>query len=159
VRHFGDGPDNLARAPHVWLAEAVDDPAPRRYEVVGHGSGRPGEVRLALAGVSDRDAADALRGRLVLGDADFLEALPEDEFYWHELVGCEVFDASGGRVGKVRELWETGAHDLLVVETDRGERHLLPTARELMLDVDPEARRIVVEILPGMLDAPIVGRR
>jgi 16S rRNA processing protein RimM len=68
-------------------------------------------------------------------------------------VGCEVFDTEGGRVGIVREIWETGAHDVLVVDGETGGRHLLSTARELMPEVDLEARRIVVEILPGMLDA------
>jgi 16S rRNA processing protein RimM len=159
VVYYGDGPENLRSAPHVWLATAPDDPAPRPFEVVQSGSGRAGEVRLGLDGVSDRDGAEALRGQLVLCDPDHLEPLAADEFYWHQLVGCEVFDLAGVRVGTVRELWETGAHDLLVVETDRGERHLLPTARELMREVDPEARRIVFEILPGMLDAPIAQRR
>jgi 16S rRNA processing protein RimM len=159
VRYFGDGPGNVARVQHVWLAATAEDPSPRRFEVNGCGSGRVGEIRLALEGVSDRDAADLLRGLLVLSDPDALEALPEDEFYWHELIGCAVFDRAGSRIGTVCELWETGAHDLLVVETEAGERHLLPTARELMLQIDTQAKRIVVEILPGMLDAPIKKAR
>jgi 16S rRNA processing protein RimM len=153
VRYFGDGPDNLLGATEVWLGESRADAEVRRYEVVGSGTGRSGEVRLALSGVSDRDAADALRGRMVLADPEQLVPLEEGEFYWHQLVGCEVFDTEGGRVGIVREIWETGAHDVLVVDGETGGRHLLSTARELMPEVDLEARRIVVEILPGMLDA------
>jgi 16S rRNA processing protein RimM len=155
VRYYGDGPENLARVPEVWLASGDADPVPRKRAVRRTGSGRSGEIRLALEGVGDRDAAAALRGQLVLADPELLEALPEGEFYWHELIGCEVFDREGTSIGVVRELQETGAHDLLVVETASGERHLLSTARELMPEIDPEARRIVVEVLPGMLDAPI----
>ena len=52
----------------------------------------------------------------------------------------------------MREIWETGAHDLLVVEAAGGERVLLSTARQLMPEVDLQAKRIVVKLLPGMLE-------
>jgi 16S rRNA processing protein RimM len=151
VQFFGDGPDNLLQASEVWLGEDRADPQARRYEVVASGTGRAGEVRLALSDVKDRDAADTLRGQLVLADPEQLAPLDEGEFYWHQLVGCEVFDTDGRRLGAVQEIWETGAHDVLVVASEDGGRHLLSTARELMPEVDLEARRIVVEILPGML--------
>lgn len=154
VQFFGDDPQNLMAAPHLWLGRDRDDPEAVRYEVLRVGSGRVGEVRIALAGVRDRDAADALRGRVVLGDAAHLGALEDGEFYWHQLVGCEVRSTTGDLVGVVREIWETGAHDVLVVQADDGAQHLFSTARELMPEVDLAARRVIVEILPGMLGEP-----
>ena len=155
VKFFGDGPQNLLQLPEVWLGEDRSDAKARHFEVMRAGmGGRAGEIRLALAGVVDRDAATALRGRFVLGDASRLEPLEEGEFYWYELVGCEVQGTNGTPVGTVREIWETGSHDVLVVEDASGRRHLFSTARELMPEVDPASRRIVVEILPGMLDGP-----
>lgn len=152
VQFFGDDPENLMAAPCLWLGRERDDPDAVRYEVLRVGSGRPGEVRVALAGVDDRELADALRGRLVLGDPEHLAALEEGEFYWHELVGCEVRSTAGELVGVVMEIWETGAHDVLVVRGEDGRQHLLSTARELMPEVDPVARRVTVEVLPGMLE-------
>ena len=152
VQYFGDGPDNLRQQASVWLGDAVDDETAIAYEVRTSGLGRSGEVRLGLAGVGDRDAAIALRGSLVIGDASRLAPLEAGEFYWHELVGCAVEARDGRAFGTVREIWETGAHDVLVVEDDAGRRHLLSTARELMPEVDVAAGRIVVEILPGMLE-------
>ena len=159
VRFFGDGPRNLLQAPEVWLGLDLRDPAARHFEVVRTGTGRAGEVRLGLRGVDDREAAVALRGLQVLADASVLEPLPDGEFYWHELVGCAVVGRDGSEIGIVREIWETGAHDLLVVEGAEGERYLLSAARELMPEVDLEARRIVVEVLPGLLDAVVAGDR
>ena len=52
----------------------------------------------------------------------------------------------------VRELLETGAHDVLVVRGEDGRDRLIPTARELMREVDLEQGRIVVVDLPGLLD-------
>lgn len=123
-----------------------------RFEVRAARPGRPGEVRLALAGVEDRDGAEALRGRRVTADPEALRPLPDGELYWYQLIGCRVEAASGRAVGTVRELMETGAHDVLVVEGEDGRTRLVPTARALMKEVDLERRRIVVEELPGLLD-------
>ena len=100
-----------------------------------------------------------------------LEALPADEYYWHQLVGCRVeeqvaeqdqereegheeegSEVRGRAIGNVVEIWETGAHDVLVVRDDKGRQHLIPTAREFMQQVDLEERRIVVRLLPGLLE-------
>jgi 16S rRNA processing protein RimM len=155
VTVFGDGPEHLLAAPWLELSFAQRDPlhdvARRRYEVAGAAPGRPGEVRLALAGVSDRDAAAALRGALVLGDAALLAPLAEGEHYWFELVGCRVELEGGTPLGTVREIWETGAHDVLVVEDDAGRSHLIPAADAFLRLVDPAAGRIVVSPIPGLL--------
>ena len=94
----------------------------------------------------------ALRGQLVLCDREYLEPLESGEFYWHELVGCSVVDREGRDIGTVQEIWDTGAHDVLVVATADGRRLLFSTVQELMPEVDLDAQRIVVEVLPGMLD-------
>jgi 16S rRNA processing protein RimM len=155
VRYFGDGPENILGAPRLTLAEpegGIENPAAEEFEVEGGAAGRPGEVRLALRGVTDRDTAAGLTGWLVAGDPEHLPPLPEGEFYWYELIGCRV-QASGGRtIGTVKEIWETGAHDVLVVEGEDGRSRLIPTARALMKEVDAETGRIVVEDLPGLFD-------
>ncbi|MGH0034438.1 MAG: ribosome maturation factor RimM [Myxococcota bacterium] len=176
VRYFGDGPQSLLDQDVVWLASeateasgatgatgkvagrsglAVDLATPGgavRHEVLASGSGRANEVRLTLEGVDGREQAEALRGQLVAVPATALESLPEGEFYWHQLLGCRVKGSDGTLVGTVRDLMETGAHDVLVVEDAEGRRHLIPAADELVHDIDLEAGEIVVEILPGLLD-------
>lgn len=155
MRVLGDGPEHLLACSEVALADPArgpGDPAPKRFEIEGGGRGRPGEVRLQLRGVRDRESAHALRGRLVLAPAARLSPLSEGEFYWFQLVGCRVESADGRRVGRVRELWDTGAHDVLVVEGDDGRDRLIPTVRALLREIDLEAGRIVVEDLPGLLE-------
>lgn len=152
VRYFGDGPEHLLHAERLALEGHGDGTGPRHYEVERSGPGRPGEVRIKLEGIEDRDAAEALRGCLVSGDSDLLEPLPEGEHYWYELVGCRVETGDGRTVGVVREIWETGAHDVLVVERDAGGSCLVPTAREILTEVDVAGRRLVVADLEGLLD-------
>ena len=58
-----------------------------------------------------------------------------------------------GSVGiETRAFWETGAHDVLVVEGEDGRRRLVPTAAALIREIDAEGRRIVVEDLPGLFE-------
>ena len=152
VRFSGDEPDHLLACEAVWIGRHGDDPEARRFVVETAGLGRRGEVRLRLDGIRSREAVAAWIGWLVSAPAAILPALPAGEFYWFELIGCRVESASGERVGSVREIWETGAHDVLVVEDENGRRRLLPTAAELMTEIDLEARRIVVVDLPGLLD-------
>jgi 16S rRNA processing protein RimM len=52
----------------------------------------------------------------------------------------------------VKEIWETGAHDVLVVEGEDGRRVLLPAAREFLREVDVAGRRVVIDVIPGLLD-------
>ena len=83
-----------------------------------------------------------------------LERLPEGEYYEYQLVGCRVEGEDGQAIGTVREVWSTGASDVLVVESEEGEQRLIPTGGDFLREVDLEGRRIVIEVIPGLLDAP-----
>jgi 16S rRNA processing protein RimM len=152
---LGDGPENLTRAPVLWLLDrkrGADDESPRALEVTSARPARAGEVRLALRGVESRDAAEALVGWLVGAEEDHLAPLPSGEFYWYQLVGCTVVSSDGHALGTVRALWDTGAHDVLVVEDEEGAEVLLPVAADLLREVDVERGRIVIEVPEGLLD-------
>ena len=152
VRFAGDAPDHLLDCETVWIGRGESDPEARRFAARGVGLARAGEVRLRLEGISHREAVQPLVGCLVTAPSSILPALPEGEFYWFELIGCRVESESGQILGRVREIWQTGAHDVLVVVDEDGVRRLIPTAAELMKQVDLEAARIVVVELPGLFE-------
>lgn len=154
VRSFDGGPENLLRASSVTVGESEEDPKAVSAEVVGAEPGRSGEVRLTLTGVDGREAASRLRGSLVMVDSEELEPLPEGEYYEYQLVGCRVEGVEGERIGEVRGVWSTGASDVLVVESEEGEQRLIPTGGDFLREVDLEGRRIVIEVIPGLLGAP-----
>jgi len=151
VRLLGDGLTNLLQIPGVLLGTGEEDTEAVAYQVTRAAPGRRGEVRLELAGVTDRDAAESLRNRWVLARSEDLAALPPGEYYQYELVGCRVFDRDGREIGTVQSIWSTGAPDVLVVEGDGGTEQLIPTAREIMQEVDIEGRRIVIDAIPGLI--------
>ncbi len=134
-----------------------DDPHASEVENQGGTTGRAGEVRLALRGVADRDAAEALHGALVLVDVADLPPLPAGQHYRFELVGCAVETAAGERVGTVSALRETAApHDLLEVAGDDGRMRLIPMVAALLRSVDVAGRRIVLDDVAGLAD-PAAG--
>lgn len=150
IRFSGDGPENLLGVARVSLGAGIEE-GEREYEVEHARPGRPGEVRVRLRGVEGREAAEALTGLAVGADASELAPLGPDEHYHFQLVGCRVEGHDGTPIGVVREIWETGAHDVLVVDAEGGRQHLLPAAGALLREVDVEGRRIVIEVIPGLL--------
>ncbi len=101
-------------------------------------------------GVQTRDQAEALRGPLFIA-AEEARALEEDEYRPHDLVGCEVRTVGHGPQGEVREIVPGAAHDLLVIDTAKGER-MIPLVKEIVVEVDVSARLILVDPPAGLLD-------
>ncbi len=109
---------------------------------------------LRLAGVDDREAAEALRGTLLLAPGQ-LERDPDGEVEdWalSELVGLRVELEDGTHAGTLVGLDPSPAHDLLVVEQPSGQRALLPFVRALVPVVDVTGGRVVVVPPGGLLD-------
>ncbi|MCL6697638.1 ribosome maturation factor RimM [Sphingomonas sp. NSE70-1] len=77
-------------------------------------------------GISDRTAAEALRGQLIEIDRDALPPLEEGEYYHADLVGLSCVDEAGQAHGTVVSVENFGAGDLLDVERPNGKRSLIP---------------------------------
>lgn len=97
--------------------------------------------------VEDRDAAESLRGALLMLPRSDV-ALDDDAFWADDVVGREVVDADGEHVGTLVEVTDGAAHDYLVVARPHGREVLIPAVDEL---VEITAERIVVQALPGLL--------
>lgn len=150
LRCFAGDPEPLLALSRIALARAESGEGACAFEVVAAAPGRSGELRVDLEGVRSREAAEAWKGFLVLAARSELPALPEGECWGYEIIGCTVEGEDGRVLGRVSEIWETGASDLLVVEGAQGARHLIPVA--FVRQRDAERRRLVVELLPGLLD-------
>jgi 16S rRNA processing protein RimM len=136
----------------LTLAAATHDASPSPLEVAGF-RWHQDRLLVRFAGVADRDAAEALRGRLLLAEvaAGQGPADPE-EFYDHQLVGLEVVTTDGAVAGEVAEVLHPGAQDLLVVRRPDRSDALVPFVAALVPEVDLEAGRLVVADRPGLLE-------
>ena len=105
---------------------------------------------LTFAGVQDRTAAEALQGQLLVVPEAWLPALPDGEYWPHQLEGCEVVTESGRVLGTVTEVIANPANDLWVATDAEGTETLIPAIRDVVLDVAPDAKRILVRDVPGI---------
>lgn len=99
-----------------------------------------------LSGVMTKEAADALRGARLYVDRDCLPALPDDEFYYTDLIGLQVADTGGTILGKVKAVLNHGAGDVLEVMGPGMKSPLLfPFTRTVVPTIDLGSGRIVVD--------------
>jgi len=97
-----------------------------------------------LEGINDRDAAAALNGLEVAIKQSQLPELPKDEYYWSDLIGLKVETVTGVSLGKVIDMMETGANDVLIVKSDQ--ERLIPFLQpDVVNKVDIEAGLIKVD--------------
>jgi len=143
VAMYSGDADGVLSVSRVALAfregPEVDDPTEFEVEAVQRAGGC---AVFSLRGIDSREAAVALRGARVSVPRDALPALPEDEFYWKDAVGCTVVDEGGAVLGEVTGVLPGAAHDWLVVRRDADEAYL-PVVAAFLRSVDVSARRIV----------------
>jgi 16S rRNA processing protein RimM len=78
--------------------------------------------------------------------------LPEDHFYNWELEGCQVETVAGKVIGNVREILTTGGAGVLVVEHDGQSDYLVPLAESIVVGIDIERKRVVIDPPEGLLE-------
>ena len=99
-----------------------------------------------VAGVSTREAAEALKGVEIFARRGQLPPPSEDEFYYDDLIGLEAVDAAGAPLGRVVSLMNYGAGDVLeIAPAKSGETLLLPFTKRVAPRIDFDAGRIVIE--------------
>lgn len=93
------------------------------------------------------------KGSLITVPSTDLVDLPENEYYFHQIVGCEVYtdEDESKPLGTIKEILQPGANDVWVVKPAKGQDILIPVIDDVVLHVDIEAKRIVVHLMEGLL--------
>jgi 16S rRNA processing protein RimM len=120
---------------------------------VTHAKSHADSVVAAARELADRDAARALRGARVYVARSSFPTAGDDEFYWVDLIGAEVFNRDGSSLGRVTSMIDTGPHSVLCVrrpdaapdESDATAERLIPFVAAYVDRVDLAARRIEVD--------------
>ena len=101
--------------------------------------------------VNNMNEAELLRGKKVFIRTEDLPELEEGEFYVADLLGCKVIDTEGAEIGELKDVISTGSNDVYVVATAKSKELLVPALKQHVKEINPEERRIVVE-LPEWVD-------
>ena len=102
---------------------------------------------LTIAGIDSREAAGALTHSEVRVERTALPAPATDEYFVADIIGCQVVNHDGARLGIVEETFWNGAHDVMVVRAGAGDaaERLIPLVPDFVRGVDAEARTVRVE--------------
>ena len=108
-----------------------------------------------VAGIDDRDEAQAFVGSEILTNEAALPELSQDDFYWRDLIGMSVVTNKGYDLGVVTDMMETGANDVLVVKANlkdgfsKKERLIPYLFEQVIISVDANTKQICVDWEPG----------
>ena len=99
-----------------------------------------------LDGVTTKEEADALRNTSLYADRSAMPSLPDDEYYYADLIGLDVLDTGGAPLGTVRNVMDHGAGDLLEIAVPgQSDTILVPFTREIVPTVDLAKGRIIAD--------------
>ena len=107
---------------------------------------------LTLEGIASMNDALELHGVEVRVPPETQAALPEGEFYHHELIGCEVVTVDGREIGTVKAVEGAVGAQHLVIGADGKRDVLVPLAWSICVEIDPEGRRIAIDPPDGLLE-------
>ena len=148
MRSYTDHVDHLRRRIRtVYLGSSRQEYALKK--VIEH---KPGLLILSLDGVITREDAEGLRGAEVSILERDAAPLEEGEYFIHQLYGLSVVTDEGVEIGKVREVLETGASEVLVVARPNQPDGLIPMIRDVVQQLDIAGGRVVVRLLEGLLE-------
>jgi 16S rRNA processing protein RimM len=104
---------------------------------------------IELENVPDVESAKDLVGCKVFLPKDFMEKLPEGEYYWRDIIGLDVYSEEGKHIGIIESVFPTGSNDVYVC---RGEEReiLLPAIADVIRQIDMDRRVMTVRLLEGL---------
>ena len=109
-----------------------------------------GVLVVKLDRVNDRTHAESLRDAVLTVPPEDLEPLPDGSYYHFHIMGIEVWDEDGRRLGTVRSILSTGSNDVYVVRSADGRELLVPALKDVLLEVNPAESRMVVRLPEGL---------
>lgn len=109
-------------------------------------------VILKFKGLDCMNDVEKFRQHVLLVPRENAVRLGRDEYFIADLEGLQVRDEDGMPIGVLKNVMETGANDVYVIEMNDGRELLLPAIKQCVLEVDVEAGFIRIHILEGLLD-------
>ena len=85
-------------------------------------------------------------------DSENISELEENEYYFHEIIGCEVFDENNESLGEIVEILTPGANDVWVIKSKNGKEILIPYIEAVVKNVERPNKIINIEVMEGLID-------
>ena len=108
-------------------------------------------VLLKLEGIDDMTMAEKYKGCYIKIHRKDARELEEGTYFIADILGSDVYTDTGEYLGKVDDIYNSGAQDIYVVKDELGKQILLPSIKEVILDIDIENQKVTVHLLKGLI--------
>lgn len=109
-------------------------------------------ILIKIENISSIEESMPLIEKEIYVNEDSLPDLSEGENYVYQLISCQVYDEDGKYIGIINDVFNSGAHDIYSVVSEDNNEILIPIIPGTVIDKDIVNKKIVVKILPGLLD-------
>lgn len=121
------------------------------YEILKSSHHKKG-ILLSLKGVEDINLAESLKGKEILIKREDLPGLEENTYFWQDLIGLKVFDKKRGLLGKINNVFPTGANDVFVVKSAKDDKKevLVPAIESVIIAVNIKEGTMEIDLPEGL---------
>ena len=106
---------------------------------------------LKFKGIDNINDIEKYRGKSLMIDREDAVALDEDEYFIADMIGMKVCTEDGSEFGTLKDVMETGANDVYIIDSLEHGEVLIPAIRECILDVDMDEERMTIHLMEGLV--------
>ena len=103
-------------------------------------------------GIDSVEEAEKLKNLQIKIDSDEVGELEENEFYFHEIIGCQVFDENDRNLGEIIDILTPGANDVWVIKGEEGKEILIPYIEDVVKQIDITSKKVNIEVMEGLIN-------
>lgn len=123
----------------------------KEVEVEGYRNHK-NSLLVKFKGIDTVEEAEKFKNLQIKIDSSNVGELEDNEFYFHEIIGCKVYDENNNELGEIIEILTPGANDVWVVKNVQGREYLIPYIEDVVKKVDVNNKIINIEVMEGLFD-------
>lgn len=140
--------DYLKRFDELEYVYTEKDNVKREIKNVRYGNSM---VYIVLENIDDMITAESFKDTFISIKEDQLRELPKNSYYVFDLEGMEVYSTEGEYLGKIIDVYQTGANDVYEI-TDNNKTFLIPAIKEVVKDVNVKDKKMIINVIEGLLE-------
>jgi len=107
---------------------------------------------LTFAGFDNINLVEHFKGATLKVAEDQLQALDDNEFYYHEIIGCLAVSDDGQELGTITDIYTPGANDVWAIRQADGKEILVPYIADVVKEINILEKKVVIHVIEGLLD-------
>lgn len=106
---------------------------------------------LKFKGIDNINDIEIYKGKSLLVDREDAVPLEDGEYYIADMIGMDVYTDEGERFGTLKDVMETGANDVYIIQSERHGEVLIPAIKQCVLSIDVKENRMTIHLMEGLV--------